>query len=68
MLTDEHGFYGLEIFSQLLTADSLTLSVECRTTRGTVQSFGRLYYPLRPEVYHRSFYLTLPRGASKCMP
>lgn len=68
VLTDANGFYELEIQPSLQSGDTITFSIVCQTRRGNVQMFGKLYEPLRTEIYRRDFYLTLPKGVSRCSP
>lgn len=68
MVTNENGFYELEVQPSLQSGDTITFAVVCQTRRGNVQMFGKLYETLRTEIYRRDFYLTLPRGVSRCNP
>lgn len=64
--TDDNGFYYIEYG---LPPDGVTVEffAVCRTKkRGDIRYDTRFYSVIRPEVYRRDFYITLPKGVSTC--
>lgn len=66
--TNESGFYQIErgLPNQQIAVVGLT--AVCPNRRGTVMASETVYTDLRTKVYRRDFYITLPRGITKCSP
>jgi len=66
--SDTNGFYEMEFLPFQQPLASATLNVLCRTRKGDVQVFSKIYTSVRTEIYRRDFYITLPKNMSKCNP
>ena len=69
--TTINGFYSanLEYVGELQPSNVgfSTLTATCYTRRGDIQNSIYVAYPIRlTSPYQRNFYITLPRGVSKC--
>ncbi len=62
--TDVNGFYTVPF--TFGTEGQNTLTASCATTRGVSSSLSYLYSPMRPEIFRRDIYLTLPRNKHSC--
>jgi hypothetical protein len=69
--TDANGFYSVATqFSDSMPPSSIlshSLTATCSTNKGMVQNSIYLDSPLKIDfAYHRNFYLTLPKKATRC--
>jgi hypothetical protein len=63
--TDSNGLFIDEI-GAISNGQSATLTAFCKTKKGTVTSATFFYPVVRPTIYYRNFYLTLPRNIHAC--
>lgn len=67
-LTNSNGFYQIDFQPPAQPIASVGFTAICRTRKGNVTAPGSVYDTLRTQVYRRDFYVTLPKGITKCTP
>jgi hypothetical protein len=66
-LTDSNGFYQIDAPLTPPPRNAI-LFASCVTRRGNLRVDTSLFFPPRPTIYRRDFYIRMPRGISSCLP
>jgi hypothetical protein len=64
-ITNASGFFAIP--TGIAPEAQTVVTAECTTSRGVASSELPLYTPVRPIVYRRDFYLSLPKRAKGCV-
>jgi hypothetical protein len=63
--TDANGFYSVQLVAP--SVGDHWLRAVCTTAKGVTENSQGLYHTLRTDqIYHRNFYLTLPKRQTSC--